>query len=125
LRPFIELHFTRYVFVAALNTVLSYAIYCLLLWVTPYQVAYSISYIASIFTSYLMNTLWVFHSPLAWRKALAFPLVYLAQYLTGLILLGILVERFGVAKLIASPLTMVATVPLSFVLSRFVLTRGT
>lgn len=51
-----------------------------------------------------------------------YPVVYFVQYLIGLLMLYLLIDLAHFNKLIAPVLTVVVTIPCTFVLSRFVIT---
>jgi putative flippase GtrA len=113
----------RFLLTGATNTVATYLLYLLLQLVLPYQGAYAISFVAGIAFSYWLNIRFVFRSGHTTARALAFPFVYLVQYLAGALLLAFLVERIGMAQEVAPIVVVVATLPLTFLLSRYVLAR--
>ncbi len=113
----------RFLVAGLINTGSTYLIYRLIMLATPYAVAYTASYIAGIGISYLLNTYYVFREAPSKRTAARYPLVYVLQYLVGLGALHLLVRYAGVDARIAPLLTLVVTVPLSYVLSRRVI-RG-
>lgn len=117
--------FLRFLLAGAVNTGLTYVVYALLsLWIS-YQSAYLIAYISGIAVSYFLNTLFVFHHSLSVRKFFQFPVVYLAQYFTGAALLYLLVEVLGVDPLISPLFVIAATVPVTFLFSKLILTDKT
>lgn len=105
------------------NTALSYAVYWGLLGFLAYQYSYAISYVFGILTSYLINLKLVFSSRHTWRKFLLFPLIYLVVYVVGAMVLHFAVEIFHVYEGIAPLLSIAATLPLSFLLMRWLLGR--
>ena len=111
----------RFVLGGLLNTVLSYAVYFACQLFLPYQLAYAIAYVFGVMLSYRINVAFVFRTQHSAAKAMAFPLVYLVQYVTGALLLALLVEWLGMPQEIAPLAVIVLTIPLTFVLSRFVL----
>ncbi|HEY2818053.1 MAG TPA: GtrA family protein [Casimicrobiaceae bacterium] len=115
------LEFTRFLIAGAVNTVISYTAYLLLLAILPYLIAYAISYVVGIAISYLLLTRFVFRTQRRLSTAVRFPLVYAVQYLMGSIVLALLVERWGVRASIAAIVAIVASIPVTFLLSRFVL----
>jgi putative flippase GtrA len=115
------LQFARFLVAGAINTVTSYGIFVALLQFMPYLAAYTIAYIAGVLLSYLLLTTFVFHTRRRLTTALRFPLVYIAQYLTGSAVIVALVEAWHVRAWIAAIVAIVATVPLSFLLSRTIL----
>lgn len=106
-----------------LNTGLSYAIYLALERVLPYQAAYGLAYAAGIVVSYGFNARFVFSVPLSWRGLFAYPVVYLVQYLASAGLLGMLVTGLGISRALAPLVVSAVMLPLTFVLSRWVLRR--
>lgn len=115
--------FAAFLFFGVLNTVLTYAVYLLLLLAVSYPVAYSASYVAGIFLSYILNARFVFRERLRLSKALQYPAVYLVQYLLGLGILYLMVEVFHFSKVVAPLAVVFITVPFTFALSRYVI-RG-
>ena len=92
----------RYVLAGVLNTGATYALFYALLYVLPYAKAYTVAFVAGIGLSYALNARFVFAAPIRLASALAWPLVYLVQYLVGLAVLALLVERFGIAPAAAA-----------------------
>jgi putative flippase GtrA len=66
-----------------LNTLLTYGIYLLLNMYMSYQKSYVIAYISGIVFSYLFNAQVVFNVKKSWKGLMAYPLVYLFQYVLG------------------------------------------
>jgi putative flippase GtrA len=113
----------RFLAVGALNTGLSYLVYLALLKWVSYRWAYSLSYAAGIVLSFVLNSLFVFRVPLRWRRLLPYPSVYLVQYLLGLGVVHVGVELLEWDERLMPVAVLVVTVPVSFVLTRWVL-RG-
>jgi putative flippase GtrA len=115
--------FLRFLVAGAVNTVLTYALYLMLLQPLGYAVAYAIAYALGIVLSYVLNARFVFHAPLRLHDFLRFPLVYVAQYALGATALWVLVERAGVREEWALAIVIALTVPLVFGLSRYLLAK--
>lgn len=113
--------FFRFLVAGALNSAATYLLYLAALWVLPYRWAYTLAYVAGIGIAFVLNSLFVFRVPLRWRKLLRFPLVYLVQYLLGIVVLSLAVERLGLDPRLGPIAVLLVTVPVSFVLSRWVL----
>lgn len=113
----------RFLVGSAANTLLTYLLYLALLWLVAYPWAYSISYVAGIFLSFVVNSLYVFRTPLRWRRLLPYPLVYVAQYLVGLSVTYAGVELVGIDERLVPLAVLAVTVPLSFVATRWILGR--
>ena len=115
--------FIRFVLAGGANTILSYAVYATLLGVCGYKVAYSVSYVFGIVSSYSLNAWFVFKVPASWRAALRYPVVYIAQYFCGLTVLYLLVEVAGMSRWSAPLIVVVISVPVTFALSRYVIVK--
>jgi len=113
--------FLRFLVAGGINTVASYALFVALERWMPYLIAYAIAYAAGIALSYVLNTAFVFRVRRRWRSALAFPLIYVAQFALGSAVMALLVEAFGVRPAIAALAAIVASIPVTFLASRVVL----
>jgi putative flippase GtrA len=124
----------RYLAGGGANTALTYLIYLMLLFITSWQIANTISYVIGIFTAYYINARWVFRQPLRWSKAVQFPLVYLFQYaltmaLSALLidvvrigaLLPIQLEGLDVGAAVAPAVVTLVTIPATFLVTRLLL----
>jgi putative flippase GtrA len=119
---FIKPEIYRFILWGGINTLSGYVIYACLLLFLPYLASYSIAFVLGIFTSYLVNSKFVFNQQLRLRKALKYPLVYVTQYVLGAASLFLLVHVFRMDKLLAPALVLMVTIPITFVLSRRVVT---
>jgi putative flippase GtrA len=113
----------RFLLAGAVNTGATYLLYLGLLHVVHYQIAYGIAYVAGIVLSYLLNSRYVFRTPLSTKSFLFFPLVYLAQYTFGVVLLYLLVEQADISPRLAMIAVVALSIPLTFVLTRILLVR--
>ena len=111
----------RFLIGGGLNVVVGYGGYLILLHWFRYEVAYAIAYTVGIFVSYVFNTLYVFRQSMRWRSALRYPLVYLLQFLLGLVLLKILVEVMHMPQRFAPLAVAVVTIPATFLASRTII----
>jgi len=119
-----EHQFSRFLISGGVNTILTYLIYVGLVLILAYPIAYTITTILGIFISYVLNARFVFRRRLTLAGALQYPVVYVVQYFLGLFLLYVLVEEARVSKFYAPLFIVVATVPITYLLSRFVIARG-
>jgi len=115
--------FGRFLLAGATNTLLSYLLYLLLLEFIAYLLAYSIAYCFGIAISYLLNVYFVFNKRASFTSFVRFPIVYALQYGLGAGLLWLLVDMIGMAPEMAMIGVIAATVPVTFLASRFVLNR--
>lgn len=114
----------RFLIGAALNVVVGYGSYLLLLQWLNYVPAYAIAYVIGIVVSYVFSALVVFRQPLRARAALSYPLVYVLQFLLGLVLLKVLVEAMHIPAWLGPLVVSVLTLPLTFVMSRIIVRMG-
>lgn len=125
------IQFIKFGLVGVTNTLLSYAIYLLVLFLMkPLNVAWDI-YVGSIL-SFLLSVLWSFWlnnrlvfkaekgSRSVWKSLLK---TYVSYGFTGIILANLLlylwVTVLGVPKTIAPAINLLITVPLNFILNKF------
>lgn len=126
--------FVRFGIVGLSNTVISYVIYVMMLWVFQrknsfphwdYLAAQVVAFILSVLWSFYWNNKYVFHlnsqSFLKMMGALA--KTYISYAFTGLILSNILsiiwVELLHVNKLLAPIINLLFSVPINFLLNKF------
>lgn len=115
--------FVRFLFMGAVSTALMYVLYLLFCMALNYQLAFLLAYIIAVIAAYYLNAIYVFKKKVSMQAFLRFPLVYVLQYGIGALFLGIFVEKFGVPKTIAPLVIIALTMPISFVLIRYVLTK--
>lgn len=113
--------FGRFLAAGALNTALTYGLFVLIEPRLGYLPAYTLVYVGGIMLSYLLNTRFVFRTAPSWRTAMAFPLVYAAQYLWGVALLYGLVDLLGWSGRIAMLAVIGSSVLLTYALTRRVM----
>ncbi len=113
--------FVKFVGVGSINTIVTYMLYLLLLLVATYQVSYTITYIFGIGLAYWLNLKFVFNEKSTKRKIVLYPLVYIVQYAFGMIILHIAINTYSLPKEIAPILVIVLTIPLTFILTKKIL----
>ena len=111
----------RFLIGGVLNVSVGYGGYLIFLHWFRYEVAYAFAYILGITVSYVFSALYVFRQPLRWRSALRYPLVYLLQFLLGLILLKILVDVLHMPQRFAPLAVAVLTIPATYLASRAII----
>lgn len=128
--------FLRFLVTGSLNTLVSWIVYLLCNLLLPYMAAYSVSYLFGMFFTYYMNTRWVFKVPMKWRTFMQFPVIFVIRYLLDLTVLYLLVTHMPVPaglgpmlgrllhpETYGPLLTILITMPLGFLMSRYVLTH--
>lgn len=116
--------FARFLLVGGMNTAVAYAAYLLLVGFLAYPLAWGIAYLAGIAVGYVANSLFVFKQPLRHRSALAYGLIYLGQYLLGVLLLKAFLDVFGLPHWISALAVIAITIPVTFVFVRQALKAG-
>jgi putative flippase GtrA len=120
---FLKEEFGRFLVAGAINTALSFSLYLIFNLYFHYQLAYWLAFFLGILFSFWVNSRWVFRAAMNWKTFLAFPFVYLFQYFFGAVLLHILVEMLGISEWTSPIVVIVCSVPVTFLMSRYVLTR--
>lgn len=109
--------FYRFIISGGLNTAITYSVYLVLLQFLPYHVSYTAAYISGIVSAYALNRSFVFESHQGLWSIVAMPLIYLAQYLVGIIMVWACVEKFDVSDVVAPLMALMVSVPLTYFLS--------
>ena len=112
--------FFRFLVSGAINTAVTFGIYLLFLPVFSYPISYSIAYVIGIGVAYFLNRAFVFRAHQGARSALLLPLVYVAQYGIGILMLWLLIDQLKLSEEIAPLVVIVVTIPLTYLLTRFV-----
>ena len=114
----------RFVVVGLANTLVYYAIYRLLLLGMPYLPAHVLAYGAGICFSFVANSVFTFRVRPTWRRLLAFPLTTAFNFVAVTAGSVLVVERCGADERWATLAMTVVAVPVTFLLTRYVLTSG-
>lgn len=118
------LEIIRFVVGGGSTTVFSYAVYLALLQLSlAYMIAYPISFAAGVIWSYFVNSWFVFKRRPTIRGLIAFPIVYLVQLVLGTAVVYVAVSRIGLPAWAGPLVAIAATLPLTYVFSRLIITR--
>jgi putative flippase GtrA len=117
-RPANWLQLIRFGLVGGTGFVLNLAVYALCVHVlsVPYQIAAVLAWLIAVLNNFVLNRHWTFDAS-AGRihfQAIRFFVVSLVAFAFGLVLLTLLVELGGVAKVPAQALAVAASTPLNF-----------
>ena len=113
--------FFRFAVGGGINTVLTYLLFLLLSAFMPYVIAYTITYIAGIALSYVINSFFVFRTGRGWKAMIRFPIAYAVQYVWGLGLLSVLIDVLGVSREISMLVVIATSTVLSYALIKKIL----
>lgn len=112
--------FFRFLLSGGINTAFTYAIYLILLHFLNYKVSYSIAYISGVILSFILNRFFVFATHKGIKSIVLYPFVYVFQYCFGLFIVWLWVSVLKLAPEIAPIVSIILTIPLTFILSRFI-----
>lgn len=119
----LQKQFVRFVIGGGVNTAVTFAAYLLLVPILSPRAAYTLVYVFGIGLSYMINTYFVFHAQRTIRSGLQYPVVYVAQYLIGLAVLSLL-THMAIDSRVAMALVIIVSLPVTFLLTRFVLKQS-
>ena len=110
----------RFILAGAFNTAVTLALYVTLLAFLPHPVAYTTTFVAGVMLSYVLNRFFVFRSVGGVATILLFPMVYVVQYLVGLLVVLMWVDLLRLPTVLASIAAVVVTLPITYALLRWV-----
>jgi putative flippase GtrA len=117
-RPANWLQLIRFGFVGAVGFVVNLAVYALLVHFAgvDYRVAAVAAWLVAVLNNFVLNRYWTFDAAdgVAHFQALRFLVVSLVAFGFSLVLLTVLVEDAGVAKVSAQAIAVAASMPLNF-----------
>ncbi|MCU7531840.1 GtrA family protein [Prescottella equi] len=116
-------HILRFGVVGVVNTGVYYALYLVFNTVMPYLAAHLLAIAISMVGSFFLNCYWTFRTRPTWRKFALFPLTNATNYIVTTVGMVLLVTFLGVDDRIAPLIAAVAAIPVTFLLSRRILTH--
>ncbi len=115
------LQFIKFSFVGVSNTLISFAIYYLLVYINiNYIIANILGYIISSIWGYILNKKWVFKvkKDKIIKSIIKYYIVYGSSFLINILCMYFWVEVLNISKIIAPILTMCITVPYNFIFNK-------
>lgn len=109
---------SRYLFAGMVNTALSYTLYAIFVQFVQPVVAYLLSWFMCLGSAFLLQSRLVFKASMPARRTPLFLLSYVIQLMAGTLAIHGLTLA-GASALIAGVGAMIVTVPLGFVISRW------
>ncbi|UXR70377.1 GtrA family protein [Staphylococcus sp. IVB6246] len=115
----------RFIIVGGLNTVNYYIVYLLLLHVfhIQYLISHIIGFIVAFIISYYLNCYFVYKVKPTLKKFLAFPLTQVVNMGVQTLLIYLFVDFLDFNESIAPFVGLIVTIPITYVLSKFILTK--
>jgi putative flippase GtrA len=116
--------FFRFLFTGGLNTALTYALYLILLQYLPYLWSYSISYLTGLIFAFGMSRYFIFKRSAGLKSALLFPLIYVAQYAVGMLIIWAWVNVACLNKELAPLVATAVMVPLTYIATKIIFSQS-
>jgi len=117
---FLKFQFTRFLLTGLLNTLATYLVYVVGVLFLDYRIAFTVSYVIGIIFSYFLNSALVFDTIFNIKTATLYIIIYITQYLIGMLLLYCLVTTFNISQLLAPWVVLCVIVPFTYMLMRVV-----
>ncbi|MFJ1750112.1 GtrA family protein [Streptomyces sp. NPDC088116] len=119
----VRVQMVRFALVGVINTGTYYACYLFLLNRLPYVVSHVLAFLLSMTGSFFLNSRFTYRIRPTWRKFLLFPLTNAANFVITTTGVYLLVDVLHFSSRYAPLITAAAAVPITFVVSRTILTR--
>src|SRR5699024_11971415 len=113
----------RFIIVGGINTLNYYILYLILLrlFSIEYLISHILAFVMSFIISFYLNCYFVYKVKPTLKKFLAFPLTQVVNMGLQTLLLYVLVDNFDLSPTIAPLLGLIVTIPITFVLSKWIL----
>lgn len=121
---FIDVRFFRFLLTGGFNTGVTYVLYLVVLKFLPYMWSYSVSYICGIVLAFVLSRFFVFKEHRGMRSILFFPLVYVAQYLFGMLVIWFWVKNLQFSQELAPLAAIALSLPLTYFLTKMVFVKS-
>lgn len=113
----------KFIIVGGINTLNYYVVYLLLLKLLhiEYMISHIIGFIVAFVISYYLNCYFVYRVKPTWRKFISFPITQLVNVSLQTVLLYVFVSWLNLPAEIAPFAGLVITIPITFILSKWIL----
>ncbi|MCQ1405183.1 flippase GtxA [Staphylococcus aureus] len=113
----------KFIIVGGINTLNYYVLYLLLLKLfhIEYMISHITGFIVAFVISYYLNCYFVYRVKPTWRKFISFPITQLVNASLQTVLLYVFVSWLNLPAEIAPFAGLVITIPITFVLSKWIL----
>ncbi|MEB7039753.1 GtrA family protein [Staphylococcus gallinarum] len=118
-----HLEIMKFIIVGGINTVDYYIVYLFLLKILGlnYLISHLTGFIVSFIISYYLNCYFVYKVTPTWKKFIQFPITQVINMGMQTLLLYIFVQWFQVSSVIAPFVGLIITIPITFILSKYIL----
>ncbi|HBI3464817.1 TPA: flippase GtxA [Staphylococcus aureus] len=113
----------KFIIVGGINTLNYYVVYLLLLKLLhiEYMISHITGFLVAFVISYYLNCYFVYRVKPTWRKFISFPITQIVNVSLQTVLLYVFVSWLNLPAEIAPFAGLVITIPLTFVLSKWIL----
>ena len=118
-----HLEIIKFIIVGGINTVDYYIVYLFSLKILGlnYLISHLTGFIVSFIISYYLNCYFVYKVTPTWKKFIQFPITQVINMGMQTLLLYIFVQWFQVSSVIAPFVGLIITIPITFILSKYIL----
>ncbi|SCS54163.1 Putative sugar translocase in surface polysaccharides biosynthesis [Staphylococcus aureus] len=113
----------KFIIVGGINTLNYYVVYLLLLKLfhIEYMISHITGFIVAFVISYYLNCYFVYRVKPTWRKFISFPITQLVNVSLQTVLLYVFVSWLNLPAEIAPFAGLIITIPITFILSKWIL----
>ncbi|HGZ9875091.1 flippase GtxA [Staphylococcus aureus] len=113
----------KFIIVGGINTLNYYVVYLLLLKLLhiEYMISHITGFLVAFVISYYLNCYFVYRVKSTWRKFISFPITQIVNVSLQTVLLYVFVSWLNLPAEIAPFAGLVITIPITFVLSKWIL----
>ncbi|HHQ9190526.1 TPA: flippase GtxA [Staphylococcus aureus] len=113
----------KFIIVGGINTLNYYVVYLLLLKLlhTEYMISHITGFIVAFVISYYLNCYFVYRVKPTWRKFISFPITQIVNISLQTVLLYVFVSWLNLPAEIAPFAGLIITIPITFILSKWIL----
>ncbi|MBN5893937.1 flippase GtxA [Staphylococcus aureus] len=113
----------KFIIVGGINTLNYYVVYLLLLKLLhiEYMISHITGFLVAFVISYYLNCYFVYRVKPTWRKSISFPITQIVNVSLQTVLLYVFVSWLNLPAEIAPFAGLVITIPITFVLSKWIL----
>ncbi|HCU7295224.1 TPA: flippase GtxA [Staphylococcus aureus] len=113
----------KFIIVGGINTLNYYVVYLLLLKLLhiEYMISHITGFIVAFVISYYLNCYFVYRVKPTWRKFISFPITQIVNVSLQTVLLYVFVSWLNLPAEIAPFAGLIITIPITFVLSKWIL----
>ena len=113
--------FVRFIIVGASNTAITFILYLWIANFVDYRIAYTITYALGVVVAYFLSSMFVFKVPVSLSRFFKYPIVYIIQYVYGVMAIWFISETLMVRHEYAMAFVVITSIPLTFVVTRYIL----